>query len=48
LDYFFVERGDAVAEAEAPPATLPAAELQARQARLRELTARRCRSMPGL
>jgi peptidoglycan/xylan/chitin deacetylase (PgdA/CDA1 family) len=45
LTYFYVPRGDAVAEAEAPAMELAPELLAERQARLRESTARRCRSL---
>jgi peptidoglycan/xylan/chitin deacetylase (PgdA/CDA1 family) len=45
LRFFYVARGSAAAETEAPPAEPEASELAARQAVLREQTARRCKSM---
>jgi peptidoglycan/xylan/chitin deacetylase (PgdA/CDA1 family) len=45
LAFFYVPRGDADEEAEAPPARPPAEVLAARQAVLRERTARRCKSL---
>ena len=43
--FFFVPRAGAPADAEAPPAQLPPEVLAERQARLRERTALRCKSM---
>jgi peptidoglycan/xylan/chitin deacetylase (PgdA/CDA1 family) len=48
LRFFFVPRGDAEADAPAPPALVPEAELAQRQAALRARTARRCRTLPGI
>jgi len=45
LAFFYVPRGDADEEVEAPPARPPAEVLAARQAALRERTARRCKSL---
>ena len=43
--FFFVPRGDAAAEVEAPPAMLGPEVLEARQAELRSSTRRRCQSL---
>jgi peptidoglycan/xylan/chitin deacetylase (PgdA/CDA1 family) len=48
VSFFYVPRGDAPAETEAPPARLPPEVLESRQHRLRELTAQRCGSIPTL
>jgi peptidoglycan/xylan/chitin deacetylase (PgdA/CDA1 family) len=45
LSFFYVPRADAPAETEAEPAEPPADVLAARQAALRERTARRCKSL---
>jgi peptidoglycan/xylan/chitin deacetylase (PgdA/CDA1 family) len=45
LRFFYVPRGSARADAEAPPADPYPAWLEQRQAQLRERTARRCKSM---
>jgi peptidoglycan/xylan/chitin deacetylase (PgdA/CDA1 family) len=45
LSFFYVPRADAPAETEADPAEPPADVLAARQAALRERTARRCKSL---
>ncbi len=45
LSFFYVPRGNSPADAEAPPLEPDPAVLAARQARLRERTARRCKSM---
>jgi peptidoglycan/xylan/chitin deacetylase (PgdA/CDA1 family) len=48
ISFFYFPRGDAPAETEAPPVRLPGEVLEARQQRLRELTAQRCGSIPTL
>ncbi len=48
LSFFFEAREDASAEATAEPAMLAPGVLAERQARLRELTAQHCRSIPTL
>ena len=45
LDFFYVPRGDALAEAEAPAVRVSDALIAERQRRLRETTARRCKSL---
>jgi len=45
LAFFYVRRAGEPATTDAPPAQLPPEQLAARQARLRERTARRCRSL---
>jgi peptidoglycan-N-acetylglucosamine deacetylase len=45
LDFFYVPRGDAPAEAEAPPVRVADALIAERQTRLRESTERRCKSL---